>query len=202
MTIRDDMLAALVKLPAEDFLATHMFDRVPHVFDGKRDIFIYWKKALSHAIDVDPACIAIVGSSALGVSLNPAKGFKNFDDKSDVDVGIISHYHFTVAWRYLRTQGHRRMAVDQKTRAAWNEHVTRLIYWGTIATDRLLGILPFGKQWLDALALMGQTEPTVGRDINLRIYSDYEALRAYQTMSVQHARQESLMKGESYAEVS
>jgi hypothetical protein len=173
-----------------------MFDRVPHVFDGNRDVFLRWKKALSHAIDVDPACIALVGSSALGVSLNPAKGFKNFDHQSDIDVGVISHYHFTVAWRYLRTQGHRRLAVDQKTRAAWDEHVRRLIYWGTVATDRLLGILPFGKQWLDALTLMGQTEPTVGRDINLRIYSDYESLRAYQTMSVQRAREDCLMKGE------
>ncbi len=189
-------MAALGKMPAEDFLSAHMFDRIPHVFAGNRDAFLSWKKVLSHAIDVDPACISFVGSSALGVSLNPAKGFKVFDNQSDIDVGVISHYHFTVAWRYLRTQGHRRLAVDHKTRAAWDEHGTRLIYWGTIATDRLLGILPFGKKWLDALALMAQTNPTVGREINLRIYSDYESLRAYQTISVQRAREESLVKGD------
>lgn len=153
MTIRNDIMAALGKLPAEDFLSAHMFDRIPHVFSENRGIFLAWKKALSRAIDVDPACVTFVGNSALGMSLNPAKGFKMFDDQSDIDVGIISHYHFTIAWRYLRTQRHRRLAVDVKTRAAWDEHVTRLIYWGTIATDRLLGILPFGRQWLAITAI-------------------------------------------------
>ena len=201
MSIRDDILAALGKLPAEDFLSTYMFDRTPHVFDGNRDAFLAWKKALSRAIEVDPACIMFVGSAALGVSLNPSKGFKPFDDHSDIDVGVISHYHFTVAWRYLRTQGHRRMKVDHKTLVAWDEHVTRLIYWGTIATDKLLGILPFGKQWLDALSVMAGVAPAAGRDINLRIYSDYEALRAYQQLSVQHARDESIVKDQINAQI-
>jgi hypothetical protein len=36
---------------------------------------------------------------------------------------------------------------------------------------------------------MGLMDPTKGRDVNLRIYADYEALRAYQTMSVKNARE-------------
>ncbi len=36
---------------------------------------------------------------------------------------------------------------------------------------------------------MGFKDPTKGRDVNLRIYADYEALRAYQTMSVKSVRE-------------
>lgn len=194
MSTRQDILRALASLPVDEFLAEHLFDRIPHVFGGDRHAFLSWKAGLSQAIEVDPACITLVGSSAVGISLNPAKGFKAFDTESDIDVGIISHYHFTVSWRYLRTQGHRRLRVDAKTLAAWDDHANRLIYWGTIATDKLLGILPFGLQWLDALTRMSNVSPTVGRDIKLRIYSDYESLRAYQALSVKHARDEVISK--------
>lgn len=202
MSIRDDILATLRADPTDKFVRDSLFDRVPHVFGGNRKAYIHWKSLLAQSLEVDSACLSFVGSSALGISLNPNKGFKSFDDESDVDVGVISHYHFTVSWRYLRTQGHRRLHLDAKTISAWDEHVTRLIYWGTIATDKLLGILPFGAQWLKALSHMATVSPTVGREINLRIYADYESLRAYQELSARKARDEILSLEAKHAEIS
>jgi hypothetical protein len=195
MSIRNQIISELSGLATPEFISEYLFDRVPYLFSDDRKTFLSWKNALAKAIEVDAACVTFVGSAALGISLNPAQGFKLFDDSSDVDIAVISSYHFTVAWRHLRTQGHRRTHVDARTRAAWDEHVRRYIYWGTIATDRLLGILPFGKQWLDALNKMAHIAPTIGRDINLRIYSDYESLRAYQLQSAQQAREEILTEG-------
>ncbi len=192
MSIRDDIIAALRSNSTDQFVREHLFDRIPHLFNGDRSAFVTWKDHLARALEVDAACLTFVGSSAIGVSLNPDKGFKMFDDDSDIDVGIISHYHFTVSWRYLRTQGHRRAHLGPKTVAAWDDHVSRLIYWGTIATDQLLGILPFGHQWLKALSTMSTMSPTVGRDIKLRIYSDYDSLRSYQQLSARRARDEIL----------
>lgn len=202
MSIRDDVLTVLRTEPTEKFVRESLFDRVPHVFNGDRNAFLFWKGTLARALEVDSACISFVGSAAIGISLNPNKGFKLFDDESDIDVGVISHYHFTISWRYLRTQGHRRLHLDTKTISAWDEHVSRLIYWGTIATDKLLGILPFGQQWLKALSLMSTISPTVGRDINLRIYADYESLRAYQELSAKKARDEILSKEVIIAKIS
>ena len=201
MDIRREVISAITALSAAEFISQYLFDRVPHIFANDRKSFVSWKGDLAEAIGVDPACITLVGSSAVGMSLNPLKGFRPFDSGSDVDVGVISHYHFTVAWRFLRTQGYRRTHVDAKTRSAWDEHVKRYIYWGTIATDRLLGILPFGKHWLDALTTMARVSPTVGRDVNLRIYSDYESLRAYQVLAAQRARVELLTKGGADASI-
>jgi len=93
------------------------------------------------------------------------------------------------------------MHVDAKTRNARNEHSTRFIYWGTIATDRLLGVLPFGSLWLPALSKMSRIAPTVGKNINLRIYADYDSLRTYQIRSVQQAREDVLTEGATNASI-
>ena len=171
------------------FIEDQFFDRVPHIFQADRVVFADWKRALGERLDVDPACLTLVGSSATGFSLNPNKNFKAFDNSSDVDVAVISGHHFTVGWRYLRMNGSRRMRVDARTRNSWNEHVTKYIYWGTLATDRLLGVLPFGREWLQASSHMAGLAPTQGRDVNLRIYSDYDALRAYQTQGARALRE-------------
>jgi hypothetical protein len=186
---RVTLIQTLQRLSIPTFLEEHVFDCVPHVFAGDRAAYVAWKRTLGIAIDVDPACLTIVGSAAVGCSLNPVKNLKPFDSGSDVDVAVISSYHFTVAWRYLRMNGTRRLKVDARTRNAWDDHVNRYIYWGTIATDRLLGVLPFGLAWLTARTGMGQVDPTKGRDVNLRIYADYEALRAYQTKSLRSVRE-------------
>jgi hypothetical protein len=186
---REALLQTLQRLSAPIFLEEHVFDCVPHVFAGDRAAYVLWKRALGAAIDVDPACLTIVGSAAVGCSLSPVQSLKPFDSESDVDVAVISNYHFNIAWRYLRMNGMRRLKVDTRTRIAWDEHVNRYIYWGTIATDKLLGVLPFGLEWLKATGGMSLVDPTKGRDINLRIYADYEALRAYQMISVKNVRE-------------
>ena len=185
---RDTLIESLKRESPSAFLEAHMFDRIPALFGEDRTQYVAWKRILAESIEVDAACIIVVGSAATGTSLSPNKHFKPFDDTSDVDVAVISSYHFTESWRYLRMNGDRRLNVDVRTRIAWDEHVKRYIYWGTIATDRLLGILPFGLQWLAAITKMSNTRPTEGRTINLRIYADYESLRAYQLQSVKNLR--------------
>jgi len=171
------------------FVEDQLFDRVPHIFREDRRLFAGWKRALGERIDVDPACLSLVGSSATGFSLHPNKNFKEFDENSDVDVAVVSAHHFAVGWRYLRMNGSRRLRVDARTRNSWNEHMTKYIYWGTLATDRLLGVLPFGREWLHATSYMAGLTPTEGRAVNLRIYTDYDALRAYQAQGARALRQ-------------
>jgi hypothetical protein len=174
---------------AEAFVEHALFDRVPYIFDGDRAQYVLWKRELAKELQVDAACLTIVGTAALGWSLNPEKNLKAFDGESDVDVAVISPYHFTTAWRYLRTETARRLSIDRRTRIAWDLHATNYVYWGTIATDKLLGVLPFGSLWLKATTTMASKNPTLNRDIKFRVYNDFESLRSYQTFSVKKARQ-------------
>ena len=187
---RDDLIQQLRAISPTEFVENHIFDRVPAIFLGDRALFVNWKRMLAKSLEVDPACITVVGSAATGASLNPSKNFKVFDEGSDVDVAVISYHHFTLAWRYLRMNAARRLSVDNRTRNAWDEHVHRYIYWGTIATDRLLGVLPFGLAWLKARAAIAEAPPTVGRSVNLRIYADYDSLRAYHVHGIRSLREQ------------
>lgn len=186
---RDTFIAALQQETPARFIEDQFFDRVPHIFGPDRTVFARWKRELGERIEVDPACITLVGSGATGFSMNPNKNFRAFSDQSDIDVAVISAHHFTVGWRYLRMNGARRLRVDARTKISWDEHVKKYIYWGTLATDRLLGVLPFGSQWLKATSQMAEIEPTQGRVVNLRIYTDYDALRAYQVQGARTLRE-------------
>jgi hypothetical protein len=113
-----------------------VLDPIPYIFDANITAFSTWRHVLADGIGVDPREVLITGTACTGVSLNPHKSFKAFDAGSDVDVAVISGYHFEAAWRTLRQTGARTLFREPRMRTALEDHKTRLIYWGTIATDK------------------------------------------------------------------
>jgi len=184
-TVQENLRA----LTPTTFASKYMFESVPHVFGDDMDLYIAWKAQLGDLLDVDPRAITIIGSAGVGVSLSPFKGLKPFGPESDVDVAVVSAYHFELAWRFLRSmKSSERLNLSPRQRESLREHVSRLVYFGMIATDRILEILPFAQPWVAAMSEMSGVTPTAGRDVNARIYRDFEALRAYQLRSVIQAR--------------
>lgn len=165
-----------------------IIERIPHIFNNDLESYIDWKERLSTLIGVDSKAIVLTGSSSVGYSLNPKKNFKSFQDDSDIDVAIISSHYFDIAWHYLRNIGPRYHRLKQPIQTAINEHRERFIYHGTIATDKIVHILPFGQNWVNAMNEMRTIEPTKDRDINFRIYKDFEALKSYQSLGVIKAK--------------
>ena len=179
----------LRELAPTSFASKYIFEAVPHVFDGDMDSYVAWKGTLGESIEVDPRAIAVVGSASVGVSLNPNKGLKDFGSTSDVDVAVVSFHHFDIAWRALRTMSSATLLkLSKKQLSSHRAHELEHIYWGTIATDRLLEFMPFAQSWVPGLSHMASLDPTQGRDIKARIYRDFESLRAYQISSVERAR--------------
>jgi hypothetical protein len=166
-----------------------VLDPIPYVFDTNTTAFSAWRHTLAEGIGVDPREVLITGTACTGVSLNPYKSFKAFDAESDVDVAVISGYHFEAAWRTLRHTGARTLFREPRMRSALDDHKTRLIYWGTIATDKILGLLPFGETWLSSLGRMAQQSPTLGRSIKARVYRDFDSLRSYQIEGIRKLRE-------------
>ena len=183
-----DLRKDITELPPANFASRWMFERVPHLFCGDLDAYINWKHQLGTFLGVDPRAIMLVGSSAVGTSLNPYKNFKAFDRDSDIDVAVVSTHHFDILWRWLRNLGSDYWSLSADGQAAVDEHRGSYLYWGVMATDKLLPFSPLAGRWVPALTQMGQREPTRNREIKVRIYVDFDALRAYHLQAIEKAR--------------
>lgn len=184
----------LVSHPTDLLVSIWIIDRIPYIFNGDLREYAVWRHALAKGLGVDASALLITGSAAFGVSLNPYKNYKFFDDSSDIDVAVISDYHFTEAWRALRNIGPSMHGMQPKVKQSIADHVQRYIYWGTIATDKLLHLFSFGKQWASALEEIAKIAPTVGRQVNVRVYRDLDSLRAYQVNTISKLQTEEYSK--------
>ena len=119
--MRDLFFDELSRLSPNILVSKWIIERTPHIFGSDVLQYIHWKRQLADAIGVDPCAIVLTGSSSVGISLNPAKNFRNFDagpKKSDIDVAVVSSFHFEIAWRYLRNLGSKRYRLSQAAQAS------------------------------------------------------------------------------------
>lgn len=194
--MRDVIIQEIKDNSSHIFISKWVTERIPYIFNDDLIAYIKWKEKLSKLIKVDSKAIVLTGSSAVGISLNPHKNFKPFDDTSDIDIAIISSYYFDISWHYLRNIGTKRYQLKPVVQNSLEDHRTRLIYWGTIATDEIIQILPFGIEWMKAMDEMTKISPTIDKKINFRIYKDFEALRSYQNIAIAQLK-DNLIKGVS-----
>lgn len=188
----EELKSALSTMTPTNFVSRWLLERVPYVFGDSIDNYLAWKHRLSDRLAVDPKAITLVGTAAVGTSLNPHKNFKDFDADSDIDVAIVSQYHFNVLWRWMRGLGAAYHGLPPKARTAVDQHRSKYVYWGTIATDKLLGHTPLATEWVPALDAMSTVEPTKGREIKARLYADFDSLRAYHAQGIESLRQKLL----------
>lgn len=193
--IKRQFLDDLTSNPSDLVASIWIINRTPKIFNEDIKKYAQWRHSLAKNLGVDASAVLITGSAAFGVSLNPYKNYRFFDNSSDIDVAVISDYHFTEAWRTLRNIGPKRHTLPPRLKQSIKDHVERYIYWGTIATDKLLPIFSFGSQWKTALDEAAKTDPTQGRTINIRIYRDLDSLRAYHVNNLEHLKMEELSKG-------
>jgi hypothetical protein len=190
--MKELLVEDIINEPASYTTSKWVIERIPFLFDNDLPNYIDWKERLSTLIGVDSKAIVFTGSSSVGFSLNPRKNFKAFESSSDIDVAIISSHYFDIAWHFLRNMGPKFHRFKPTVQNAITEHRERFIYHGTIATDKIVHILPFGKEWVNAMVEMMKIDPTKDREINFRIYKDFEALKAYQMMGVIKAKDQLL----------
>lgn len=136
--------------------------------------------------------------------MNPTKDFKVFDEKSDIDIAIVSYYYFSVAWRWLRQQD--ATLLRGSVKKAYMSHRNFYVFDGTIATDKILKFLPFGTAWKNVIEELKQNPIFHGRDIHFRLYQDHKSLVDYHVKNVKNnipqllnvKPQNTLLKVDSY----
>ncbi len=193
--MEDPLRQAILAEHPDVFCSQWLFESVPHLFQGDARAYLDWRMKLASALEIDPRDMLIIGSAAVGVSLSPQKRFKSFGASSDIDVAVISIHHFDVSWRYLRNLGAAYHALPKKTKIAVNSHRANYVFSGTIATDRILPYLPFGRVWMEALSKASRESPAEGRSVNIRLYRDSDSLRSYHSAGIRDLQQQLLSEG-------
>jgi len=184
----DPLKTDLLSLKPPIFVAKWFVEKTPHIFAGNAGAHVEWRRSVADALGVSLFDLVIVGSAALGKSLNPAKVLASFDHESDVDIAVISDHYFDIAWRWMRRLGADKYRLPREAQEWVKEHESRLVYWGSIATDQLLPHMPFGPEWVKQLAAFSAKPPVDGREINVRLYRDHASLESYLARSVRKAR--------------
>lgn len=190
--MKNKFIKELINTNLNILSAKWILERTPFIFDKNHYQYILWKQEISKVLEIDTSAIFLTGSASLGFSLNPNKCFKPYDLESDIDIAVISGHYFDLSWHYLRNLGTFRYTLTPQQKVGLEDHVKRFIYWGTIATDKLLSIFPYGKKWLDLINSISQKQPADGRAVNFRIYKDAESMKAYQINTLSTLREKVL----------
>ncbi|MBF4162501.1 hypothetical protein [Nocardioides acrostichi] len=161
----------------------------PYAFvstDGN-NLFPEFVHDAAQAFEVDPNGIYCIGSGAIGLSCNPKNvqegHLKAFGASSDLDIAVISQFHFDQAWRDLRVLAHTAYTPStSKTLRVNLDHQRARMFDGAIVANKLMTRLTFGPhwgphrlrlqfEWRDRLSLSGK--------VNLWVYRDYWSVRSY-----------------------
>jgi hypothetical protein len=188
---RTNVKKALLSERVESFAARRLFDTVPFIFEHPPDC-TEWKLRAAELLAVDPCSVYIIGSACSCVSFNPNKSFKVFDEgrPSDVDIAVISHYHFELAWRQLREIGAGKYKLDAGGQASLAEHRDHHVFSGMFATEKILPVLPFAKEWLRASVELSKQAPMEGREIKFRLYRDSYSFVTYHVNGLRKLREQ------------
>lgn len=182
--ILDGLIIDCTRKPYEIVVSKWIVERIPAIFNNDKEEYLRIKALIAKGLGVDICSVVFVGSGCTGFSLNPEKDFKEFDDQSDIDIAIVSHHHFNVAWRWMRQVD--LSTLKNKERFAVKQHRTHFVFDGTIATDQILPLMPFGKEWGAVLAEISNEPVIGGRDVHFRLYQDHKSLIDYHVKNVKN----------------
>jgi len=156
------------------------------------DVMDDFKEIVSSNLDVDFNGVTMVGSGKLGYSLAPKKKFKQFEldteseNKSDIDIAIVSPEIFDYFWRLLR------QSFTIKDKYAY-DFISTEIYRGYLNESSLKKISECRKEWQllsSKCNKMLKSKLYFKHNITYRIYRNWKDFEEYNLISIKSAQRE------------
>ncbi|NOS74527.1 MAG: hypothetical protein HOP36_08325 [Methyloglobulus sp.] len=141
-----------------------------------------FKKFISIKLNVPFNNIAIVGSAKTKYSFSPSKEFKEFDDKSDFDLVIVSRDTFKNIWSAYK-------AISLERHLAGYGNKCSNVFNGFVSikdSDPTYGngVLEEWQRKVRTFKAELQLKFNIQHDINYRIYSDWESVQYYHVKGI------------------
>jgi len=141
-----------------------------------------FKKFISLKLEVPFNNIAIVGSAKTKYSFSPTKNFKEFNDKSDFDLVIVSRSTYKNIWLAYKNISRERYldGYSNKCSNVFNGFVSIKDSDPTYGN----GILESWQRKVRTFKAELQLKFNIQHDINYRIYSDWESVQDYHVKGI------------------
>lgn len=149
-----------------------------------------FKMLVSDSMDIGFNNVVMVGSGKIGYSLSPKKFMKPFydegEEKSDIDIAIISPQLFDYFWKLFRKS-------YNVTNKKYYSYIARGIYRGYISDMDLMNIDECRVAWAEKSSITTkrlQRSMYFRHEIHYRIYRDWKDLEEYHVDAIKQLKGE------------
>ena len=143
-----------------------------------------FKHYVSEKLEIHFNNISIVGSAKTGISLSPEKGFKIFNEKSDIDLVLVSPELFKKFWdAYLDLY-------SQRKNFGYT-YVASNIFRRFVSIKRPDPTHPTFKAWITKVESFNkdyQVLFNIESEINYRIYESWESVERYHHKGIEELK--------------
>lgn len=159
-----------------------------------------FREIISNGMGVNFHSVKIVGSAKLGYSLSPDHVLKPFvtsledEDKSDIDIAIVSIKMFDYLWDKIR---HSKDIYSPINKACYLD-TARSIYRGFIKENVLNKLKNVKRLWqekVNPITTALQYEMSIEHPISYRIYRSWDDIEEYQVHSIYLSKSKKLQEG-------
>lgn len=128
--------------------------------------------------------VFVVGSAKLGFSIAPHKRYREFGDRSDIDLAIVSHELYQRVWH--EAHSYSESGVDWPRRRDFESYTA----WGWIRPDKLPSgaSFAFSTEWWRFFRALQQSRRYGPYKIAAGLYHDVGFLRKYQMRAISACR--------------
>ena len=128
--------------------------------------------------------VFLVGSAKMGFSLAPHKRYREFGDRSDIDLAIVNHDLYNRVWHEVHEY--------KESGADWPEKpmFERYLSWGWIRPDKLprSETFKFTNEWWDFFRSLQAARTAGPYKVAAALYHDFPFFMKYQQRSVAACR--------------
>ena len=154
------------------------------IFGGCRQLadeaYYDLKAAVAEEFEIHPSEVIVVGSTKLGFSIAPAKRYRQFGDRSDIDVAIVSPKLFDRVWQEVF--GYLDSASSWQNRDAFARYFVR----GWVRPDKLPSApsFRFTDAWFGFFRELSNSRRFGDIRIAAGLYRDWLFLEKYQEQCI------------------
>lgn len=159
-----------------------------HIFKDDHKKYFLLKNEIAKAFEVYPNEVIMIGSGKLGFSIASYKLWKEFDDKSDIDIAIISEKAFDKYWDELIDYNIKVIPQSEKERESYQKFIEYLSQ-GWLRPDYFPFKYKNKKKWFDFFRdLRSQIFQFGDYKISAGLFRNFHSFEQYHARNIKKLR--------------